>query len=396
MHRAIDFPRKIPVGVLWAALFAAACAEPAPTATVDPVAGSTPRASVTPTLTDIVVTTGSGVFNSPLTVNTSGWSTTEFWDNASDDAGDCNVGFYAIGTISAGCTNAQAGSYANRGGFTGGSYWGLPMGGTHVNPADFLFSGSYAYLVTLKGSYAGATSEVGWFTKDAEGYHRHPVAGWGAKLVGTAVLVPRGAAWGLYLKREGHPTQYDYSDATGDLHNPGTDPVQQFALFAKANAGAFLVGIEDNPEETVGIGDDDFNDYLLSVEPLGDLFVIGDEAAHGLNDVVNFWGAQWWKNNAVSGEVSRGVASFKGYATDSGLECGDTWRSMPGNSANPPAMIPARVLVIVTNTVLKSGPAISGTIRELLIVDHDGGYGPNPGHAGNGPVTQLVCSASDG
>jgi len=69
---------------------------------------------------------------------------------------------------------------------------------------------------------------------------------------------------------------------------------------------------------------------------------------------------------------------------------------MPGNSANPPAMIPARVLVIVTNTVLKSGPAISGTIRELLIVDHDGGYGPNPGHAGNGPVTQLVCSASDG
>ena len=70
--------------------------------------------------------------------------------------------------------------------------------------------------------------------------------------------------------------------------------------------------------------------------------------------------------------------------------------SSPGNSSNPPSMLPAKVLVIVTNTVLKSGSDISGNIRELLVVNHDGGYGPNPGHAGNGEVSQILCTYANG
>src|SRR6185503_9082517 len=81
-------------------------------------------------------------------------------------------------------------------------------------------------------------------------------------------------------------------------------------------------------------------------EDLVPLFVIGDVEPHGIGNVVNFWGAQWWKNNSMSGVVSNGVASFKGYATEAGT-CGGTWVSRPGNSSNPPDVIPDQVAVIV-------------------------------------------------
>jgi hypothetical protein len=123
------------------------------------------------------------------------------------------------------------------------------------------------------------------------------------------------------------------------------------------------------------------------------LFVIGDVEAHALGDNVNFWGAQWWKNNDMSGFVANGVASFKGYADLSDNVCGGTWTSRPGNSSNPPATIGTDVAIIVTSTVNKAGPNISGDIRQIVIVHQDGGYGPNPGHRGNGPVTSIVCTA---
>ena len=121
------------------------------------------------------------------------------------------------------------------------------------------------------------------------------------------------------------------------------------------------------------------------------LFVIGDVELHSLGTNVNFWGAQWWKNNFMSGVVSNGVASFKGYASTADNFCGGTWTSRVGNSPPPPATIPDRINIIVTSTVLKNGPDISGNIVQILTVDQDGGYGPNPGHRGNGPVTSVLC-----
>lgn len=122
------------------------------------------------------------------------------------------------------------------------------------------------------------------------------------------------------------------------------------------------------------------------------LFVIGDIEPHAVGDVVNFWGAQWWKNNFMSGFVSKGVASFKGYANHAQDFCGGTWQSRPGNSSGPPATIPDDVAIIVTDTVVKNGRNISGNIKQILLVHHDGGYGPAPGHRGNGPVTKVLCS----
>ena len=126
--------------------------------------------------------------------------------------------------------------------------------------------------------------------------------------------------------------------------------------------------------------------------PQSPVFVVGDVDFTGVGDVVYFWGAQWWKNNDMSGAVSPGVASFKGYATQANLQCGGTWQSLPGNSSQPPATLPNHVLVVVTSSVLKQGPNISGMIEQIAIVDHDGQYGPNPGHAGRGEVTAIICA----
>jgi hypothetical protein len=121
-------------------------------------------------------------------------------------------------------------------------------------------------------------------------------------------------------------------------------------------------------------------------------FVIGDKELHSIGTNVNFWGAQWWKNNTMTGFVSNGVAAFKGYADLSDNVCGGTWTSLPGNSSKPPKTIGSDVAIIVTSTVHKNGANISGDIKEILVVHQDGGYGPNPGHDGNGPVTTVICS----
>jgi hypothetical protein len=122
------------------------------------------------------------------------------------------------------------------------------------------------------------------------------------------------------------------------------------------------------------------------------LFVIGDVEAHNIGAVVNFWGAQWWKNNQMSGTTTSGYESFKGYASSADNFCGGVWSTQPGNSSDPPATIPADVAIIVTTKVLKNGNVLSGDIKQIVLVHQDGNYDDNPGHAGGGPVTTVLCT----
>ena len=182
-----------------------------------------------------------------------------------------------------------------------------------------------------------------------------------------------------------------------------------FRLFATTTSGALvcdgksgqpaLCGSYAGPDTIVYTGEGSDNSLTVqarlrpaSVGGPVPLFVIGDVEPHAIGDVVNFWGAQWWKNNIMSGFVSKGVASFKGYANKAEDFCGGRWESRPGNSSGPPATIPDEVAIIVTDTVLKDGPKISGTIKQILLVRHDGAYGPSPGHRGGGPVTKIICT----
>ena len=118
-------------------------------------------------------------------------------------------------------------------------------------------------------------------------------------------------------------------------------------------------------------------------------FVIGDRSAV-IGATVNFWGAQWAKNNSFSGGSA--PASMKGFrGTSPTALCGGTWTTDPGNSSDPPPAIPGVMYVIVSSKVTKSGSTISGDIEHVAAVQVSPEYDPNPGHAGNGKVIAIVC-----
>jgi hypothetical protein len=120
-------------------------------------------------------------------------------------------------------------------------------------------------------------------------------------------------------------------------------------------------------------------------------FVIGDvNVAFGAP--VTFWGAQWARANPLSGGAA--PASFKGFAdTFEPPTCGSSWSTRPGNSSDPPpGPLPEFIDVIVSSQITKSGPRISGNTLDVVVVQTEPGYAPDPGHAGTGTVVGVVCS----
>jgi hypothetical protein len=120
-------------------------------------------------------------------------------------------------------------------------------------------------------------------------------------------------------------------------------------------------------------------------------FVIGDGNAV-VGNHVTFWGAQWADVNTLSGGAA--PSGFKGFAGSTSPNppiCGGAWISNPGNSSGPPSSVPSLIRVIVTSSITKSGPTISGNIPQMAIVLTDPGYEPNPGHEGTGTVVAVFC-----
>jgi len=123
-------------------------------------------------------------------------------------------------------------------------------------------------------------------------------------------------------------------------------------------------------------------------------FVIGDQSAN-VGSTVTFWGAQWWKDNSLSGGAA--PASFKGWADTATPMCGESWTTRPGNSSFPPAEpLPVWgdsgwVEMVVSSHITKDGPVISGHTAKVVLVSVDPGYGPDPGHAGTGTVMGVIC-----
>lgn len=124
-------------------------------------------------------------------------------------------------------------------------------------------------------------------------------------------------------------------------------------------------------------------------------FVIGDENAT-VGTTVTFWGAQWWKDNALSGGAA--PAAFKGFANSfqSPPVCGAPWSTDPGNSSDPPAgPLPETIEVVVASHITKSGRTISGDTAEVVLVATNPGYEGNPGHPGTGTVLAVLCGGAE-
>jgi hypothetical protein len=122
----------------------------------------------------------------------------------------------------------------------------------------------------------------------------------------------------------------------------------------------------------------------------GGNFVIGDLDASAPG-TVTFWGSNW----ANANHISRGSvpSRFEGFANNPAgqTSCGGVWSTSGGNSPPPPLSVPAYTVMLVTNSVTKSGNTISGTKPGLVIVRTDAGYLPSPGHGGTGHVVAVLC-----
>lgn len=123
--------------------------------------------------------------------------------------------------------------------------------------------------------------------------------------------------------------------------------------------------------------------------PGGGSFVIGNkEAANGT--AVTFWGAQWWKLNAMTG--GSGPAGFKGFEGSGTAVCGTGWTARTGNSTPPPAgPLPAYMAVVVASSASQSGSTVSGDAVHVVIVRTNAGYGPDPSQPGTGTVVATIC-----
>ena len=97
--------------------------------------------------------------------------------------------------------------------------------------------------------------------------------------------------------------------------------------------------------------------------------------------------------------LSGGIApnSFKGFASSISTNppiCGDTWSTDPGDSPPPPDAdtLPPFMGVVVSSSISKSGPMISGNVPEIVVVKTNLGYAPNPGNHGTGTVVAVYCN----
>ena len=113
------------------------------------------------------------------------------------------------------------------------------------------------------------------------------------------------------------------------------------------------------------------------------LFVIGDVEPHGIGDVVNFWGSQWWKNNQMSVTTrSQAIAVVQRVRVERRQLLRRCVEHAAGQQLAPPETIPANFVIIVTSKVLKNGNVLSGDIKQIVVVHQDGNYQDNPGIPG--------------
>src|SRR5512140_1910952 len=125
-----------------AAVALAACSDsPTQPAAARSIDVSSPSFLITPVLSDVIV--GSGSFANAIVPTELGRATHAFWDNVSSDDGvfppttvHCNIGYFAIGTISPSChfttVGSTPGGYAN--------YYGSGTG--NLGSPDFMFKGT--------------------------------------------------------------------------------------------------------------------------------------------------------------------------------------------------------------------------------------------------------------
>jgi hypothetical protein len=147
-------------------------------------------------------------------------------------------------------------------------------------------------------------------------------------------------------------------------------------------------------EDAFYLGSSDSDTAIVFAFPDGGAFVAGNATtANGAS--LTFWDASWATTNTL------GIAApnaFKGFANGVSLPtssppvtCGSGWTSSGGNSSGPPATLPAYMGMLITGSVQKDGPVVSGNTVSIVVVTPLPGYGPSPGHPGTGVIVATFC-----
>jgi len=218
-----------------------------------------------------------------------GTAGTPFFSNTSADGTSCNLGFFAQGSWGP-CSDETAGTTANQGLITYTDYWGVDAADPGVITS---YSGTWnaQWELTLIGSVAGGSSEIGWWWHDGASYHFTSLPAFGAKTLGSTVVITVPGSFtlfGLYISNAFNPDvggckvapNFYCSDADGGI----SVPTQQWAFLNNGigngaacqayNDGVhyntcYLWGAEDNKLELLAdnqLGrDSDYNDYLITM-----------------------------------------------------------------------------------------------------------------------------------
>jgi hypothetical protein len=190
----------------------------------------------------------------------------------------------------------------------------------------------------------------------------------------------------------------DFSSSSGTVSGAGGDYVVS-GTHTYASSGTYTV--------TTAVTDDGGSKTSVSCSLIvfvfatasGAAFVIGDLEAplptFGIGNHVTWWSSQWAKLNPMSGgpppSSMKGFAGFEDNPLSIPPKCGDTWTTDTGNATPPPATVFPVMGVLVSSTVTQTGSVVSGDIKEIVIVENDPGYAPNPGSSGTGKIIGFVC-----
>jgi hypothetical protein len=328
-------------------------------ATTGPYGGAT---TVTGTLTDTA--TGHPIAGQTVTLTLNGTQSCTATTNAQGVA-SCSI-----------TPNEAAGSYTLT-----GSYGGNPS--TATGPALLPSGGSNTFVVTKAPTTVTNTSPT------------IVVDGMPVTLTGTVSTAGGSGPGGLPVTLtlgSGSTAQSctGIASASGAVSCTITNPNQ--------TAGTVPVTVTFGGNSYYQSSSTSATETTASLPSTGD-FIVGNLTADGtatgspkIGTTTDFWGSQYWKNNAFSGVINA-PAAMKGYIDSAPrLTCPTpNWTSDPGNSSHPPATVPVNMVVIVGSTITQSGSTELGDVKHLVIVHTLPGYGPAPGHDGFGQIIATIC-----
>jgi hypothetical protein len=202
------------------------------------------------------------------------WDTASTLDNPSGTFAPCNAGSLLGGvTCDASAGGLGVNTVANAPGYAGLQYWGV---GTTADPSFFLSESTpttyeFSFLAQITG--LPNANEFGWYQVGTDPYqdgNRHVIFS-GGQGPGATVSATIGGDFGFY---------YFNTNSTGlgagNLYLTqallgSSQGAQQFAAFR--NSSTLFIGIEDlfgplSASPAAGTSDYDFNDVLVSVQPV--------------------------------------------------------------------------------------------------------------------------------